>query len=160
MKPPDRKRIETGSLFVKKSTLPGVGKGLFTRAPISKGETIIEYKGEITTFKKIQDNPETNLYVYFVNRNHVIDASKFPDSLGRYANDAEGLVKMPGCCNNAKFVVVNKKVFFEAIADIWPGAEIFVAYGKDYWEAIKFNAAVEKSYGKKQQMKSIASAKK
>ena len=136
MKPPDRKRIEPANVYSKKSTLPGTGKGLFTRTPVSKGSIIIEYKGLITTFKKIQDNPAINPYVYYVNRNHVIDAMPFPDSLGRYANDADGLVTMAGCSNNAKFVVVKKKVFFEALRDILPGAEIFVSYGKDYWETI------------------------
>ena len=70
----------------------------------------------------------------------------FPESLGRYANDAEGIVTLPGYTNNAKFVVVNKRVYFEAIADILPGAEVFVAYGKSYWDTIKFNLAVDKSY--------------
>jgi SET domain-containing protein len=146
MKPPDRKRIEPANLYVKKSTLPGTGKGLFTRTPVSKGQIIIEYKGLITTFKKIQDNTAINPYVYYVNRNHVIDAMPFPDSLGRYANDAEGIVTMAGYKNNSKFIVVNKKVFFEAVMDILPGAEIFVSYGKNYWDTITFNLAVEKSY--------------
>ncbi len=146
MKPPDRKRIEPGNVYVKKSTLPGTGKGLFTRRSISKGQIIIEYKGLVTTFKKIQDNASMNPYVYYVNRNHVIDAMPFPDSLGRYANDAEGIITLAGCTNNAKFIVVNKKVFFEAVMDILPGAEIFVSYGKDYWDTIKFNLAVKNSY--------------
>jgi SET domain-containing protein len=147
MKPPDRKRIEPDGVFVKKSTLPGVGKGLFTRRPIAKGEKIIEYKGRIVTFRQIQESTVVNPYVYYVNRNHVIDAMPFPDSAGRYVNDAEGPVTMPGCSNNARFVVINKRVFFEAITDILPGAEIFVSYGKSYWDTIAFNQLVEKSYG-------------
>ena len=146
MKKPDHKRIEPANLYVKKSTLPGTGKGLFTKTAVSKGQIIIEYKGLITTFKKIQDNKTVNPYVYYVNRNHVIDAMPFPDSLGRYANDAEGIVTRTGFKNNSKFIVVNKKVFFEAVTDILPGAEIFVSYGKDYWENISFNLAVKKSY--------------
>jgi len=138
--------MEPADVYIKKSTLPGIGKGLFTRRSISKGAIIIEYKGLITTFKKIQDNPAINPYVYYVNRNHVIDAMPFPGSLGRYANDAAGIVTMTGCINNAKFMVVNKKVFFKAVMDILPGAEIFVSYGKDYWDNIIFNLAVEKSY--------------
>src|ERR1700712_4985523 len=136
---PDHKRIDPSNCYTKKSTLPGAGKGLFTRVPIAKGERIIEYKGLITTFKKIQDNKTVNPYVYFVNRNHVIDAMPFPESLGRYANDAEGIITLPGHTNNAKFIVVSKKVYFEAITDIQPGAEIFVSYGKSYWDTIKFN---------------------
>ncbi|MEO5681082.1 MAG: SET domain-containing protein-lysine N-methyltransferase [Chitinophagaceae bacterium] len=146
MKPPDHKRIAPEDLYIKKSNLPGTGKGLFTRKPISKGEIILEYKGLITTFKKIEDNPVFNPYVYFVNRNHVIDAMHFPESLGRYANDAEGMSTMPGYKNNAAFIVVKKRVYLEAKTDIVPGSEIFVAYGKDYWDAIRFNLAVDESY--------------
>ena len=50
-----RKAISQHRLITKKSTIPGAGKGLFTRDAISKGDFIIEYKGEITTWKKIQD---------------------------------------------------------------------------------------------------------
>jgi SET domain-containing protein len=146
MKPPDHKRIEPARAYIKKSTLPGTGKGLFTRTPILKGEIIIEYKGIITTFKKIRENGADNPYIYYVNRNHVIDAMPFPGSLARYANDAEGIVVIAGCKNNAKFIVVNKKVFIQALTDILPGAEIFVSYGKDYWDTVIFNLAVKKSY--------------
>jgi len=137
MKPASRKRIEPNAVMVKKSTLPGVGKGLFARIPFKQGETIIEYKGRITTFKDIQDNPVLNPYVYFVNNGYVIDAMPFPDMPARYANDANGIIQKPGCTNNASFRVVNKKVFIEAIADILPGEEIFVDYGKSYWENIR-----------------------
>lgn len=136
MQPANRKRIDNSNVTVKKSTLPGVGKGLFARSRFSRGERIIEYKGLITTFKKIQDNPKLNPYVYFVNNNHVIDAMPFPDSPARYANDAEGLTRHPGCANNARFIVENKRVFLEALDDILPGAEIFAAYGQSYWDAI------------------------
>ncbi len=136
MQPPTRKRTDAGLVTVKKSTLPGVGKGLFAKTSFASGDRIIEYKGLITTFKKIQDNPVLNPYVYFVNNNHVIDAMPFPDSAARYANDAEGLVTKRGCVNNAQFVVVNKRVFLEAITEILPGAEIFAAYGKGYWQAM------------------------
>ena len=153
MKPPDRKRVEPDGVFVKKSTLPGVGKGLFTRRPIAKGERIIEYKGRITSYKAVQESGIVNPYIYYVNRNHVIDAMPFPESAARHANDAEGPVTLPGCSNNAKFVVINKRVFLEAITDIQPGSEIFVAYGKGYWDTIAFNNAVEKSYGVTQKQK-------
>jgi hypothetical protein len=144
MKPPDHKRIEPAVLFIKKSTLPGAGKGLFTKDLIEKGQLIVEYKGNSKTFKEIQENKTLNLYVFYVNRNFVIDASQFPDSLGRYANDAEGLATFPGIVNNAEFIVRSKRVYLKALTTILPGAEIFVAYGKEYWSAIKFNLAIDR----------------
>ena len=41
---------------VKKSILPGAGKGLFAKEMIPKGTRIVEYKGEITTWKEVDHN--------------------------------------------------------------------------------------------------------
>ncbi|HMC84701.1 MAG TPA: hypothetical protein VKI61_04220, partial [Chitinophagaceae bacterium] len=87
MKPPVNKRIVPAAFFIKKSRLPGAGKGLFTRDALMQGQIIIEYKGRITTYKEVQQNKTISPYVYFVNNNYVIDAMAFPESLGRYAND-------------------------------------------------------------------------
>lgn len=144
-----RKAISQHRLITKKSTIPGAGKGLFTRDAISKGDFIIEYKGEITTWKKIQDAETFNGYVYYVNRNHVIDAVKDTAGIARFANDAMGLVRMPGIVNNAEYVARNKQVFIRALADIEPGAEILVAYGKEYWDVIKYNQKLDLKNKKK-----------
>ena len=42
------------NLFVKKSTIPNSGKGLFTKVLITKGTRIIEYKGKIVTWKAVE----------------------------------------------------------------------------------------------------------
>ena len=41
-------------LVVKNSTLPGSGKGLFTKKMIPKGTRIVEYKGRITNWKEMK----------------------------------------------------------------------------------------------------------
>jgi hypothetical protein len=43
------------NLFVKKSTLPNAGKGLFTKVAIPKGTLIVEYKGKISAWKDVKD---------------------------------------------------------------------------------------------------------
>lgn len=123
-------------LKVKTSTLPGCGKGLFTKIFIPKGMLITEHKGKITTFKdaNYEDN---NAYVFYVNRNHVIDAREQLDAVARFANDARGIKRIVGFTNNAEYVVIDKRVYITAIKDIQPNEEIFVGYGKDYWDAIK-----------------------
>ena len=128
-------------LFIKKSGIPEAGKGLFTKRFIAKGTRIIEYKGEITTWKKVlQIERETkifNKYLYYLNRNHVIDAMHYPKALARYANDAKGLSKVRGVVNNCKYVEDGGRVFMEAIKDIPAGAELLISYGKEYWDNIK-----------------------
>lgn len=145
----ERKGISQHRLVVKKSRLPGAGKGLFTRDLINKGSFIIEYKGTITTWKKVQESPDFNGYVYYVNRNHVIDAAEADAGIARYANDAKGLVTLPGLVNNAEYVIRNKQVFIKATAEINAGEEILVGYGKEYWDVIRYNQKIEAAEKKK-----------
>jgi len=111
-------------LFIKKSCIPGAGKGLFTKQFIIKGTCITEYKGEITTWKKVlQTEKETkifNKYLYHVNQDYVIDALRSPKVLARYANDAKGLGKIRGLVNNCEYVEDEGRVFMKAIKDIPP----------------------------------------
>src|SRR5665647_417656 len=128
-------------LFVKISGIPRAGKGLFTKRFIPKGSLITAYKGEITTWKKvleIEKKTKTfNPYLYFLNRDHVIDAMCCPEVLARYSNDAKGLHKVMGLLNNCRFTEDKDLVFVEAIKDISAGAEILISYGKEYWRIVR-----------------------
>jgi hypothetical protein len=126
-------------LVVKRSTLPGIGKGLFTKKFIPKGTRIVEYLGKITTWKEVNSDEGKNKYIYFVKRNHVIDAGRSSKALARYANDAQGLKRIKGITNNADYAEDGLRVFIEAKKDIPAGGEIFVNYGKEYWETIRYN---------------------
>ncbi len=131
------------SVEVKKSILPGAGKGLFAKKIIPKGTRIVEYKGKITTWKEVNDNDGNNGYIYYVKRHHVIDASRHISSLARYANDARGLQRVKGISNNSEYVEDGLKVYIESKKEITAGAEILVEYGKEYWEVIRHNLKVD-----------------
>jgi SET domain-containing protein len=131
-------------LVVKKSTLPGTGKGLFTKTFIPKGAKIVEYKGRIGKWKNIEKNPGENKYIFYVKRDHVIDAKPFKKAMARYANDARGLKKIKGLVNNADYVEKGLRVFIEAKKDIPAGSEILVDYGKEYWDVIRHNQKIDK----------------
>jgi len=126
-------------LFVKTSTIPNSGKGLFTRKFIPKGTKIVEYKGKISTWKDVKDEDGKNGYIFYVNRNHVINALPTKQHLARYANDARGLQKVKGVVNSCDYVTKGLKAFIESKKDIPAGSEIFVDYGKDYWKVIREN---------------------
>jgi hypothetical protein len=128
---------------VKKSVLPGAGKGLFAKKLIPKGTRIVEYKGKITTWKEVDDNDGNNGYIYYVKRHHVIDASRHTAAFARYANDARGICRVKGVTNNAEYVEDGLKVYIESRKDIPAGAEILVEYGKEYWDVIRHNIKVE-----------------
>jgi len=126
-------------LIVKKSTIPKSGKGLFTMQPILKGTHIIEYKGKISDWENANHDDGNNPYIFYVNRNYVIDALKRFSSLARYANDGLGLMRVKGITNNCTYVTQGKRVFIKATKNIPAGSEIFVDYGKDYWKVIRQN---------------------
>ncbi len=140
-------------LLIKRSGIPKAGKGLFTKIDIPKGRRIVEYKGKIMTWKQALQSKVFNAYVFYLNRDHVIDAKHNLKAFGRYANDANGLSKIKGLVNNSKYVIDNGCVFLEAIRNIPAGTEILVGYKKEYWDVIKYNSQLalnrKKHSGKK-----------
>jgi SET domain-containing protein len=135
-------------LYVKKSNLPNAGKGLFTKKFIPKGTRIVEYKGKVSTWKDVKDEDGKNGYIFFVTRNHVINALPRKTALARYANDARGLTRIKGVTNNADYVTDGLTPYIESKKDIPAGAEILVDYGKDYWKVIRENIKLWKQEAK------------
>lgn len=136
-------------LYVKTSTLPNAGKGLFTKKFIPKGTRIVEYKGRTRTWKEVQKDEDESPYIYYVKRNFVIDALNDKKALARYANDARGLQRVKDLNNNAEYVEEGVRVFIEAAKDIPAGGEIFVGYGPEYWQVIRHNIRIDEKEKKK-----------
>lgn len=136
-------------LYVKKSTLPNAGKGLFTKKFIPKGTRIVEYKGRTRTWKEVQADDQESPYIYYVTRNFVIDALNDKKAMARYANDARGLERVKDINNNAEYVEDGTRVFIEAAKDIPAGGEIFVSYGPEYWQVIRHNMRIDEKEKKK-----------
>lgn len=131
-------------IYIRKSTLSGAGKGLFTKVFIPKGTRIVEYKGSILTWKEVgKMEDERNGYVFYVNSKHVIDAWNHKNALGRYANDARGITRIQGVGSNSEYIVDKKRCFITAAKDIPAGSEIFVEYGAEYWQVIRYNIRLE-----------------
>lgn len=129
-------------LFVKTSTLPNAGKGLFTKVAIAKNEIITEYIGNLVTWKDVEQDVD-NGYIFHINDAAVIDASKNKNSFGRYANDAAGLQRIKGIINNAEYLEEGTRVFIKAKKAIPAGGEVFVAYGPQYWKQVKENMKLD-----------------
>ena len=101
-------------LFVKKSTLPGAGKGLFTKVFIPKGTRVIEYKGEVLTWKEVEKMADDrNGYVFYFTSKYCIDAWKTKKSIAQFANDAKGLTRVEGIKNNSEYVTEKKRCFID-----------------------------------------------
>ena len=144
-------------LIIKKSTLPGAGKGLFTLNDIKKGKLICEYEGERITWAEATERNEENKggYVYYINDNNCVDAWAYKNTFGRYANDAAGLTRLKGERNNSIYDVVRNKVFIRATRNIAAGSEIFVSYGSAYWNVMRqeMEAAEKKRRSRKRKNK-------
>lgn len=148
-------------LFVKKSGIPDSGKGLFTKKFIPKGTRIVEYKGRISTWKDVKDEDGKNGYIFYITRNHVINALPTKSALARYANDARGLSKIKGVTNNCDYISDGLKAYIESKRDIPAGTEIFVDYGKDYWKVIRENIKLWKKEAKEEKSnKGVKNSKK
>ena len=135
-------------LNIAKSSIPGIGNGLFTLRKIKKGEKICDFGGDLIgskEFSKILDdikkgnyNLEAANYYVSLNSGLILD-SYASDCFARYANDAEGIIQDERFKNNAKITEGSNKIsaYLEALIDIPEGSEIFTSYGKSYWEGFK-----------------------
>jgi uncharacterized protein len=139
------------SLIVKKSKLPGAGKGLFTKIAIAKGTRIVEYKGKIVTWKEVEKMADDrNGYVFFFNSKNCIDAWQTKKSVAHFANDAMGIARVPDVRNNSEYVTEKKRCYIEASKNIPAGAEILVGYGAEYWQVIRYNIRLEQKNREKE----------
>ncbi len=137
-------------LYIKKSSLPGAGKGLFTKVFIPKGTRITEYKGEIVTWKEVEKMADyRNGYVFYFSQKYCIDAWKTKKGVAHFANDAKGIVRVPTIKNNADYVTEKRRCYIEAVKDIPARTEILVDYGKEYWDAIRYNVRLEQAAKKR-----------
>ena len=133
-------------LYIKKSGLPGSGKGLFTDSFIPKGTKVVEYTGEIITMKEYESRTDDDRYGYmlYFNKNHCIDAYRRPKALARYANDAKGLFGKKGLFNNCMYDFYGKRGYIVAFRNILPHCEILVGYGKEYWDDMRYNIRIDR----------------
>jgi SET domain-containing protein len=102
------------------------GRGVFAAAPIARGERVIEYKGELITWKEAlrrhpHDPAQPNHTFYFhIDDKHVIDG-KVAGNSSRWINHA--------CQPNCEAEQVGNRVFIHALRALKPGDELFFDYG-------------------------------
>jgi hypothetical protein len=98
------------------------GKGLFALQPIVAGERLIEYRGEVTSWRRAaarQRADAGHTFVFGLSDGRVIDGSRGGNS-ARFLNHA--------CTPNCEAVESGDRVFIHALIDIGPGDELFIDY--------------------------------
>ena len=117
------------------------GKGVYAVRPIKKGETIIEYVGEIITWEEAlrrhpHDPSDPNHTFYFhIDEGRVIDA-KVGGNASRWINHA--------CAPNCEADDDGERVFIKALRNIKPGEELFYDYGLVIEE--RYTPALKRQY--------------
>jgi len=104
------------------------GRGVYAIRKIRKGETIIEYKGQMITWKQAErrhpHNPDDPDHTFFfhIDDDHVIDAN-VGGNAARWINHA--------CDPNCESDIDEEqhRVFIKALRKIRPGEELFYDYG-------------------------------
>jgi hypothetical protein len=120
--------LSRNDFSIKKSTIKGAGKGLFTKTLIHPGDTIGPYTGKILTDWQTLRKPYIDsVYILTVCHNHNILGEGSESNHTRYINHKEK--------PNGRIVTSNrwKTARIEAIKMIRPGQEVFIHYGPDYW---------------------------
>ena len=136
---PSREHLEK-TLYIKKSTIPDSGKGLFTKIDIEKHTVITEFFGEkishtVALARGILKESHSTIYY---NKIYSIDSSKDKKCLATYMNDATGMVKKVGIKNNVFMLRANGRIYVLSKRRILAGEELFMSYGPSYWKAKKF----------------------
>ncbi|WP_225032077.1 SET domain-containing protein [Paraburkholderia sp. XV] len=102
---------------------PVHGRGVFALLPVSAGERLIEYTGEVTSWRRAaarQRADDGHTFVFGLSDGRVIDGSRGGNS-ARFINHA--------CAPNCEAIETDERVFIHALVDIQPGDELFIDYG-------------------------------
>ena len=115
------KTIES-NLQVKESKL-GVGKGLFTAAPLTRGMFVAEYTG--AKISSEEANRLSSRYLFELNADWTIDGSS-ESNIARYINHS--------CDPNTEAEIIDERIVVYASKDIPKGSELTLDYGQEYFD--------------------------
>ena len=118
------------------------GKGVFAVRPFAAGERVMEYTGEVITWKQAQrkhpHDPDDPFHTFFfhIDDKHVIDGGKTGNS-AKWINHA--------CGPNCEAEEIDGRIFIHALRDIEAGEELNYDYGLMLEE--RHTAKVKKQFG-------------
>jgi SET domain-containing protein len=100
------------------------GNGVFTMRPLPAGEPVLEYKGEITSWRDAvrrhrREGVEGHTFLFGPSDGRVIDGSRGGNS-ARWLNHS--------CAPNCETIEDGERVFIHTLRAIEPGEELFIEY--------------------------------
>jgi len=122
--PTPAQRVTGRRIQVRRSGIHG--KGVFALLPLKKGETVIEYAGEVISWKEAlrrhphdPSDPQHTFY-FHVDDQNVIDGARGGNA-SRWINHA--------CTPNCEADEVDGRIFIKTLRALKPGQELFYDYG-------------------------------
>ncbi|TCK84168.1 hypothetical protein B0G74_8979 [Paraburkholderia sp. BL9I2N2] len=118
-------------MTVRKSSIHG--RGVFALQAIAAGERILEYRGEVTYWRRAaarhrRSGAPGHTFIFGLADGRVIDGSVDGNS-ARWLNHS--------CRPNCEAIEDERgRVFIETVRDVMPGDELFIAYGLTIDEAM------------------------
>ena len=123
--PTASKTVRKPKIIVRTSRIHG--RGVYAGRKLKKGERIIEYKGEVISWREADrrppsdpDDPNHTFFFALDDHKHVIDAN-VGGNAARWINHS--------CDPNCETEEDNGRVFIEALRDIKAGEELSYDYG-------------------------------
>ncbi|MEZ0606556.1 SET domain-containing protein [Paraburkholderia sp. IW21] len=103
---------------------PVHGKGVFAMRPLAAGERVLEYKGEITTWRNALrrhrcEGVAGHTFLFGLSDGRVIDGSRGGNS-ARWLNHA--------CTPNCETIEDGERIFIHTLRPIETGEELFIDY--------------------------------
>ena len=102
------------------------GLGLFALKKFRKGDYLVTYQGRKLTNPQAEElEARGNKSLFEINSRWTRDGSP-RSNLARYVNHS--------CAPNVETMIRGHKITYEACKGIYPGDELLVDYGKNYWD--------------------------
>ncbi|MFM0093713.1 SET domain-containing protein-lysine N-methyltransferase [Paraburkholderia sediminicola] len=100
------------------------GRGVFAIKPLAAGECVLQYKGEITSWRDAvrrhrREGVEGHTFLFGLSDGSVIDGSRGGNS-ARWLNHA--------CAPNCETIEDEGRIFIHTLRAIEPGEELFIKY--------------------------------
>lgn len=134
-----KQKFMDDDLIIKRSLIPGSGKGVYTKVNIEKESIVTEFTGEkishtVALARFILKESHSILYL---NKTYSLDSLKDKTCIATYINDAKGIIRIAYLRNNVSLIRARGRLFVIAKRNIKAGEELYMNYGLHYWKAVK-----------------------
>jgi len=120
----DEQEMERTGVEVRKSSIPGAGRGVFARRAFSRGERLGVYRGLVYA----DDEEYDSRYALKYGRKNIVGNNESYSNWTSYINDVVGSDHTVNCRFKDQTIITTRA--------IRRGEELFIDYGPNYWDRL------------------------